>query len=182
MAMDVALFFHLLGVATLFVALGITEIGGSRLRHSKTLDEFRTWSALAEGAGRLFGPAFILILGAGVYMAQDTWGFDRPFVVVGLISIALMIGVGAGFVGRTFTKLARSVEAGEVRAADIPGLVARPSLWATNVALDALAIGVIWDMVRKPDWAEAIAVVAGLAFAGAVVGALSVRRVTTAAK
>lgn len=83
MATDIALFIHLLGVVLLFVAIGISQVGGSMMRSATTIDQVRTWSGLVESSGRTFPIAFLMILGAGIYMANDTWGFDRPFVVVG---------------------------------------------------------------------------------------------------
>jgi hypothetical protein len=170
--MDIALFFHLLGVVLLFVALGITQFGGARLRRTAKLDEAKVWITMLEHAGRLFGPAFVLILGAGIYMASDTWGFERPFINVGLISVVVMIAAGGGYVGRTFTKLGKSLDAGEVRAAELPALINRRGLWAVNFSLDTLAVGVIWVMVAKPDWAQAVAVAVGTLALGAVVGGM----------
>lgn len=176
MANDIALFIHLLGVVALFAATGITQTGGARLRRSTTVDEVRTWSNLVERGGRMFGPALIVIIGAGIYMANDTWGFDRPFVVVGIATAVFMAAFGGLFVGRGYSRIAREVEDKNFRAADIPGVVQRPGLWASNVGLNGMSIGIIWVMVSKPDWGEAVGTVAGLAIVGAFVGSLSARR------
>src|SRR5687767_224953 len=176
MAGDIALFIHLLGVASLFVAIGISQVGASRLRRAVTVEEVRTWAGLIETTGRIFPLAIIVILGAGIYMAADTWGFDRPFVIVGIGTVVILLIIGGAYVGRGFSAIDRAFEAEGSHADEIPRLVRRPALHAANTGLNGMVVGLIWVMVSKPDFAGSISTVAGLGVVGAVLGSLSARR------
>jgi hypothetical protein len=177
-AYDVVLFIHLLGVAILFAAIGILQLGGLRLRRATTVDQARLWVGVTSITGLMFSIALLLILGAGLYMASDRWSFGTSWVVVAIVSVVLMGVIGGAGVGRSLEAIGRSLA--QTEGPQIPSTVARrirsPRLWSQTFALVGIAVGVLWLMTNKPGWGGAVGVVVGLAVVGAAAGAAVARR------
>ncbi|MGH2708669.1 MAG: hypothetical protein ACRDJK_10290, partial [Actinomycetota bacterium] len=87
---SVALFIHLLGVVALFIAMGIVQRGGSGVRVSSTVEELRLWLGLVQTTRAMFPAALLFILGSGLYMADRSWSFDTPWIVVAIVSIVVI--------------------------------------------------------------------------------------------
>jgi hypothetical protein len=175
-AQSVALFIHLLGVITLFIAIGLLQRGGARLRASTTAEEMRTWLSLVQTTRRMFPAAFILILLSGLYMADQSWSFDTPWIVVAIVSVVVMGALGGGVVGRGFAAIGRTITESGTASPDVARTVSNPALWIAATALNGIALGVLWLMAIKPGWTHSIvAVVVGGAIGGAVGSALARR-------
>jgi hypothetical protein len=174
----VALFIHLLGVVTLFVATGIVQRGGAGVRRSSTVDEVRLWLALVRATRPMFPAALVGILGSGLYLTDQAWGFTTPWVVVGIVSIVLLGIIGGAVVGRGFAAIGRAATSSGSVSPELAGIVARPTPWVAAAALNGMAIGLLWLMVTKPGWTQSIAVVTALGVAGGIIGFTAVRRAT----
>ncbi len=177
-AYDVALFIHLLGVITLFLAMGLLQRGGARIRQAETLEHLRLWLGLVQTTRGMFPAAVVMLLATGLYMTADVWTFETPWVVtaiVGLLGIAIL---GALLVGRRFARIGRA--AGTAGEGPVPPELARAiedaTPWVALSANNGAAIGILWLMATKPSWTGSIAVVVVLALVGALVGFASVRR------
>ena len=177
-AYNVALFIHLLGVITLFIAFGITQRAGVRIRRADTADHLRLWLDLASTTQNMFPAAIILLLGAGLYMTADIWDFTTPWVVVAIITIGVMTVGGIVFVGRGLARLARA--AGDQGEGPVSGQlqteVRRSPAWVALSTLNGAALGVVWLMATKPGWIVSVSVVVGLAVIGGVAGLVAARR------
>jgi hypothetical protein len=177
-AYDIALFIHLLGAITFFIAIGIMQRGGARVRGAQTVEHLRLWLGLVQTTQRMFPSAIVMLLGAGVYMTIDVWTFETPWVMVSLVALVTMTAVGTGIVGRRFSR----IEAAAKAAGDgslppqLGGLIAEPITWGSLSALNGAAIGIVWLMATKPGWAVSISVVLGLALIGALIGLALARR------
>lgn len=177
-AYDVALFVHLLGAITLFVAFGIMQRGGVRVRRAETLDHVRLWLGLLKTTPAMFPAAFVMILVAGLYMTAEAWTFTTPWVVVALVVVAVMIVVGIGVIGRGLNRMeaaAAAVGEGSLPP-ELRKLIWNPVTWLSVFALNGMAIGTLWLMAAKPGWVASVAVVLGLAMVGMLVGLIIVRR------
>ncbi len=62
---NVGLFFHLLGVVTLFGGVTIIQLGGARLRAAATIEEVRLWLGLLRMTGAMFHQRRCCCLRAG---------------------------------------------------------------------------------------------------------------------
>jgi hypothetical protein len=107
-AQGVALFIHLLGVITLFIAIGLLQRGGARLRASSTVEEMRLWLGLVQTTRRMFPAALLLILLSGLYMTDQSWTFDTPWIIVAIVSVVIMGALGGAVVGRGFAAIGRA--------------------------------------------------------------------------
>jgi hypothetical protein len=175
---DVALFVHLLGAVTLFAAFGILQGGGVRVRRAATVDHVRLWITLLRAAVPLFPLAFAALVIAGLYMTVDVWGFSTPWVLVALGTVAVMIGVGTGIVGRGMNRMGTTVadaHDGPIPS-DLSTVVADPRIWLSLFGLNGAAIGILWLMATKPGWVESVGVPLAFAGAGIVIGRVILTR------
>jgi hypothetical protein len=176
-AYDVVLFVHLLGVVTLFAAFGIFQLGGARLRRAATMDHLRLWLGLLRPTGAIFPIALLVILVAGLYMADDAWSYSTPWVVVAFVAVVLMLAVGGVVITRGLNRLgAAAAGAGDgPPPAPLRRLAADPATWVSSFALNGMAVGVLWLMATKPGWGGSVGVVTALTVAGALLGTAVVR-------
>ncbi|MGH2820322.1 MAG: hypothetical protein ACRDJ5_06690 [Actinomycetota bacterium] len=175
---DIALFIHLLGVVTLFVALGIMQRGGARVRRAETSEHVRLWLGLLQTTPNMFPGAFAMILIAGLYMTVEVWTFTTSWVVVALVGVAVMVAVGVGVIGRGLNRMGAGVaDVGEGSLpAEVRELIADRATWVSVFALNGLALGILLLMATKPGWTQAIAVPIAFAAAGGTVGTAVIRR------
>jgi hypothetical protein len=178
-AYELALFAHLLGVVTLFAAIGLVETAGARLRRAATVEQVRLWVDLTRWAAPLFPVALLTVLASGLFMTADSWTFTTPWVVVAIVGVVALGGIGASVQGRYFAAIGRTAAA--TQDGPVPRrlneLIAAPTLWIAVVAPDIATLGIVWTMATKPGWTGSIIAVAGLATIGAIAGyTLSNRR------
>jgi hypothetical protein len=175
-ARTIPLFIHLLGLITFFMAIGIVQRTGARMRSAATVEEVRLWLSLARTTRAMFPWAVLFLLLSGLYMTHRTWTFTTPWIVVGMASIVIMGVLGGAVVGRSFGVIGRAATGTGPVTSELAGVVANPTPWVTAAALNGMAISMIWVMVSKGGWAQSIGVVAGLTVIGAVVGSVVIRR------
>ena len=147
---SIALFIHIVGALLLFVLL---TIEGVALRQG----------FMAARLNQILGPiSAVTILVPGLYMVASEWG-AKGWVVVGLAAWVLIAVAGAV----TGISLLRGRLT--VRTAALS--------WSVRVGM---ALGVVFIMTVKPDFApSALEVVAGAVLGGAA-GSLGVRRLMPA--
>jgi hypothetical protein len=177
-AYNVALFIHLLGVVTLFIAIGLLQRVGARIRTAESASELRLLMSFVQPTARMFPAAFILLLAGGLYMTDRLWSFTTSWVVVALVTLALLAAAGSGFVGARLARLGRSVaEAGDgPLPAPVRAAARDLALWGVLSANNAAAMGLLWLMATKPGWTASILIVVGLSLLGAVIGTVAARR------
>lgn len=166
----VALFIHILGAITLFIAMGIVQRVGALMRSASSGDELRQWLRLLRSTSRMYPAAFVTLLVTGLYMAGTAWSFETPWIAVSLATLLVMGALGGGFVGRSFREIGQSFRGGGELTPEMMGRVRAPRLWIAATALNGLAMGVLWLMVVKPGLVHSLAVVLALGLIGAVGG------------
>lgn len=171
----IPLFIHLLGVVTLFLAIGIVQRVGARVRASSTVEEMRLWLGLGQSTRAMFPAALLLILASGLYMTHRTWTFGTPWVFVAMVSIVVMGILGGAVVGRGLAAIGRAATGTGPVPPELAHIVARPAPWVAAAAFNCIAFGILWLMVAKPGWAQSIAVVMTLGVLGSLVGSITAR-------
>jgi hypothetical protein len=168
---------HFLGLIALFGCFVIYPRAGSRVRAATTMDEVRGWLGMLElTRGMFHGGAGMLLL-SGIGMAAMRWRAPVPFVAVGMITLLAMWIVFAVSGNRHLRAIRAAVgdSTGPVPS-DLSRTILNPRPWATMLALNIVALGVLFEMTLKLGWAGAVALVVGSAILGAVIGGAVVRR------
>lgn len=178
----VALFFHLVGVITLFAGMAIQQLVGTRLRRADTVQEVRQWMGVLRPTAPILPAAVVILLASGLTMTAQSWTLRTPWIATALVALLAMAGAGATVLRRRFTALGRL--SAQLPDGPVPPGLARlrsaTALWATLTAMPGAALGIVWIMTNKPAGPVAPAVVLAAAAAGALTGAAASRPGTPA--
>ncbi len=88
------LFLHLTGVVTLFLAFGVEWAAISFLGNSTTPAEAQTWLRLARIGPLVNGPALLLVILSGGYLASLTSVFKQGWIPASFVGIAVVAALG----------------------------------------------------------------------------------------
>ncbi|MGH2717436.1 MAG: hypothetical protein ACRDJU_02500 [Actinomycetota bacterium] len=172
----VALFFHIVGVVTLFAAMGIQQVVGAQLRSAGSVRELRQWMQAIRPTGLALPLAAAVILISGFVMTAQQWTMSTPWIATGFVTLLAMAAIGATVLRSGFTKIGKASAAAMHDDGPIPAETARlraaPQLWIGMGVMDGAAVGVLWLMTTKPGGALPVAVVLVAAAIGAALGAL----------
>jgi protein-S-isoprenylcysteine O-methyltransferase Ste14 len=168
----IALFIHMLGVITMFGAFVLLQRVGAQVREAETAEQLRSSIGILRPLGQMFTTATVFLLASGLYMTAQVWTFTTSWVVVGIATILMIMGLGSSIPGRRLGQIAGA--AMKAPAGPLPDelrlATKDPMLWMVATLNSAAALGVVWLMTNKPGWVVSIAVVVVLAAAGAFSG------------
>jgi hypothetical protein len=183
MLYTVALFVHILGALTYFIALGIVYACVVGIRGAQAVQVLRLWAGAANYATRLIPVSAICILVAGFYMVAVAWRDQAGWVPVAL-GAYLLVGIA------TWPLQIRRIAGLAQQARDLPtpaplpsALVRRardPFLWLATNAITAVPMGIVFLMTVKPDVLGSLLALGIALVVGLVAGLLTLRLPTTA--
>lgn len=148
-----ALFIHVMGALTLFIAVGLNFASMLRMRQARTTAQLAEWARLGLLAGRIVPVAILFISGGAIYMVTVAWGWQTAWVDVVL---ATFIGHAIVVQAIENPRLGK-LHKGALRAPDGPTpldlhLLANDGLmWTADLTVTTTAIGMIFLMAVKPD-------------------------------
>jgi len=169
-AYSIALFFHLVGVLTLFAGVGLEQTGLRQLRNAASLAQVREWMMLLRRLRRFDAPAALTILVSGGYLAEHGAG-HHAWVAAGIIGMVLMAVLGAGVGRPRFIAIGKALPATEGPVTStLRARLEDPVLRASAATRAALGLGIVFIMVVKPA-AVGVVIVFSIALAiGAATG------------
>lgn len=148
-AFSVVLFIHVLSAITLFIAITLEGVVLARIRSARQRDELRSAVQASRRLGAIYGPAFIGILGAGIYLAYQLQ-IKAAWIPCALVA-TLVMGIISGTVtGTKMSALRRGLAA---QAASFGGLSshARSNFLLASYGFRAgLAVGIVFLMSATP--------------------------------
>jgi hypothetical protein len=162
------LFIHIVGVLGIFTVIALELASLFGLRRAQLMEEVRGWASLHHIIAWAFPLAALLTLGAGLFLALDTWGWKVPWIDVAFFAFIAM-GLHGRINVRRHQQLHRVM--GEALSGPVPAELLPhlndPILWSSTLLLTAIGLGVIFLMTVKPDLlgsliALAIAIIVGL--------------------
>jgi hypothetical protein len=174
---NIALFVHLIGVIVLFIAFGIGQRAGARMRGAASVDHARLWLGLLTVTTPMFPTALILLLGSGLFMASDAWSFTTPWVAVSIVAVVIVGVLGAGYTTRRFERMNSALEAaGDEVTDEVRAALDDSGTWMAMFAINGMSFAVLWLMVVKPGWLQSIVLPAVLFVVGGALGFAAVRQ------
>lgn len=172
---SVLVFLHIVGVLGLFASIAVEQVSLAGLRRASTGAQVREWLGVVRGLGRVHGPAGLLILGTGFYLAATRWG-HQAWIGLAIVGMVVMAVLGAGVTGRRMRAIGVELSVG---AGPIPEGVRRrlddPVLRMSAMVRAALGLGIVFNMAVKPQAGVAVAVLIVALLIGAA-GAMAARR------
>lgn len=155
---SIALFLHVVGVLVIFAALAIEWIGLRQAYNSARSEQMRSWLGVINGASKTGFPSMFLTVITGIYMMITVWRWT-PWLATTIGALILMIVLGKVAVPR-LKALERSL-----------GTVNNPFLWISVQTRSAIALGIVFLKITKPDWGGSLLTI-GIAAGLGIVSAL----------
>jgi len=173
MVYGTALFLHVLGALTLFIAVALNFLSMLRMRRAEDMSRFREWALLGKQAGRIIPIAILVIAGSAAYMVTTAWGWQTAWVDV-VLGTFLAHGVLVSAVENprlgALHNAARHGVAGPVPAA-VLAQARQPLLWLCECVVTGTTLGMIFLMAVKPDLIYSLVVI-GVSLALSLLAAL----------
>src|SRR5437868_3486671 len=101
MGVDIALFFHICGVLTLFGSVGLEITSLTQLRRTQTVSVARAWASLTKPLEFSFPVASVVLIFSGLYMLHENPDFKaaQPWALTVLVLLVVLSIVGGFFNG-----------------------------------------------------------------------------------
>lgn len=171
-AYRVALFVHILGMIGFFMPLGAWLFGLVALRRARLAQQVRSICQAIFVSDSVAVAGILLLAGAGLYMAITTWGLDTGWILVAIVSFALLAPVGPLVVERRLhivANLASESPDGPL-SPELQRRVNDPVIGAGLAVMLAWLLGIIVLMTMKPLLIGAILVMLAAALVGILAG------------
>jgi hypothetical protein len=115
----------------------------------------------------VFPAASIGLLGSGAYMTQSAWSWSTPWIVGGLVGLAMIVVLGSGLEASRGRALKR--EMGAHGLSDRARRLLRdPIAWTAKVMTWTLMLAVMFIMTTKPSAGGCAAAITVASLAGAL--------------
>jgi uncharacterized membrane protein len=172
-----ALFIHILGVLGLFMALAVELAVMMGARSARTVEAVRAWSSASKPLDVVFPITSLLILGAGLVMTLDVWGWTQAWIDLSLACLILLSVMGAALNGAHARRIAqRAAVLGQGPIPDdLRQELNHPAHWTSVISMAMLAVGIVFLMVEKPDWLGSIITLVVALLVGVILAQVLVR-------
>jgi hypothetical protein len=167
----IVLFLHIISAIGVCIGISVVLLGVALLRRAQRVEQVRSTLAFATTALPIAGFSMLLLLAAGFYLALSAWSLRTSWIAVTLVSLLLMIALGAGLIGPRMRALVMSAREtpGGLLPSQLSARIHDPLLFTVLLIQAVLLLGIVFLMTTKPGLASSIivmgvAVVVGLAW------------------
>lgn len=160
-AFSIVLFIHVLSAIALFVAIALEGVVLARMRSARSQNELSSSVQASRRLGAIYGPAFLGILIAGIYLAYQLH-INAAWVPVALLATLLMGAISGAVTGRSMSRLRKALERQTAPFTSLSTQARANSLLASYGFRAGLAVGIVFLMSTTPTLLPSIlAVVIG---------------------
>jgi hypothetical protein len=167
---NIVLFFHVSGAIGYFIGIGTWLFILVGLRRAQRVEQVSALVNLIGLSGPFTGISVLLLLASGFYLALSAWSLQTGWILVALISLALMALSGGVLIEprrRAIAWLAHKAPDGPLPRS-LERSTHSPVLLTTQQTVAALLLGIVFLMTTKPELivsliVMAVALVLGLA-------------------
>jgi hypothetical protein len=166
------LFLHFLGMAGLFIGYGLEWTASSALRKATTAQNVRTWLGAYRLSLPLSGPALLLLILTGGYMAGTTGNSSAGWILATAVGIVIALGIGFGMLMPRMKAIKSSLPPGDTAiSAETLARVQNPAIVTLIRVRAFLALGIVYLMTTKPPIGTSFAVLVVAAIVGVLFSA-----------
>ena len=146
------LYAHFLGLIGLFVGYGLEWTASSLLRRSATADQARSYLSLYKLSLPVSGPALLLLILSGGYLAALTGSMKYGWMSASLLAIVLALLIGFVLLLPRMKKIRAALPAGSAILPAEALLRVQDPLIVTLIRVRfILALGIVYLMTVKPQ-------------------------------
>jgi hypothetical protein len=148
---SIALFLHIVGALGFFAALVLEWTGLWQIGRAMLPEQVRPWMELLKGTNRLGFPAMLTTVVTGIYMLLTAWGWV-PWIAVTLGALVVVIVLSAAVTGRRFRAFGRALSTANKPVFPLfASLAYDPLVWISIQVRVAIAVGIVFLKIAKPD-------------------------------
>jgi len=149
---SLALFFHFLGLAMLFIGYGLEWIVSAFLRGATTTDQVRAWLRVYRTSLPVSGPGLLVLILSGGYLAQVSGAMKNGWMSASLLAIFVALVIGFVLIlPRVKAIRAALPEGSAALPTNATALLRAPGLPTLIRVRAMLALGIVYLMTVKPD-------------------------------
>ena len=169
-AYSIALFLHIVVAAGFFVALGLEWTGLWQLRSAMTPQQVRGWMMILKSVRKVGFVSMLTTVITGIYLMVTVWG-GEPWIIVTVGSLVLVIALAQVVTAPRMMAIGQALPTEKVPLSQtFYSLANQPLLWISIQTRVAIALGIIFLKIAKPDLGGSlltigVAIVLGIASA-----------------
>jgi hypothetical protein len=173
----IVLFLHIISAIGVSIGISVVLLAVVLLRRAQRVEQVRSTLAFATTAFPIAGFSILLLLAAGFYLALTAWSLGTSWIAVTLISLLLMIALGAGLLGPRLRALVLSTR--QAPDGSLPSQLSAhihdPLLFTVLLLQAVLLLGILFLMTTKPGLASSTIVMVVALVLGLAAGVLVLR-------
>jgi hypothetical protein len=148
---SIALFFHFVGLAMLFIGYGLEWIVSAFLRGATTTDQVRAWLRVYRTSLPVSGPGLLVLILSGGYLAQLSGVMKTGWMSASMLAIVLALGIGFVLILPRVRAIRGSLPEGSAALpASATAFLRAPGLPTLIRVRAMLALGIVYLMTVKP--------------------------------
>jgi hypothetical protein len=148
---SIALFFHFVGLAMLFIGYGLEWIVSAFLQGASTTDQVRAWLRVYRMSLPVSGPGLLVLILSGGYLAQFSGAMKTGWLSTSLLAIVLALGIGFVLILPRVRAIRGALPEGSaVLPANATAILRAPGLSTLIRVRAMLALGIVYLMTVKP--------------------------------
>ena len=161
---SLALFFHFVGLAMLFIGYGLEWIVSAFLRGAATTDQVRAWLRVYRTSLPVSGPGLLVLILSGAYLAQERSAMKNGWMSASMLAIVLALGIGFVLILPRVRAIRGALPEGSATLpARATALLHAPGLPTLIRVRAILALGIVYLMTVKPETFISSLLVLGIA-------------------
>jgi predicted integral membrane protein DUF2269 len=151
-ALTIGMFLHLAGMAGLFVGYGLEWTASSFLRRATTSDQARASLRIYKLSLPISGPALLLLILSGGYLASLTGGMKQGWISGSLLGIVFALGIGFVFILPRVRTIRAALPEGSAALSEASLARVQDPMIVTLIRVRfMLALGIVYVMIAKPE-------------------------------
>ena len=151
MSYKIALFLHVSGALLLAGVMAIEWIDVIQIRKADIVEKIQDSVLNYANMNKIGGPAMILIIITGFYMAAKAWrGPESIWMVFGFIGLLLLGAIGGMMTGRKISKVRKMIKKEKSISKEAGILQNDRSIWVSIRLRTAIFLGIIFLMTVQP--------------------------------
>ena len=149
---SLALFFHFVGLAMLFIGYGLEWIVSAFLRGAVTTDQVRAWLRVYRTSLPVSGPGLLVLILSGAYLAQISGAMKNGWLSASFLAIFVALVIGFVFILPRVKAIRGALPEGSAALpANATAFLQAPGLPTLIRVRAMLALGIVYLMTVKPD-------------------------------
>jgi hypothetical protein len=148
---SVVLFVHIVGALGVFMALGLEWTGLTQLRSATAGEQVRAWMSVLKNVRKVGFISMLTTVITGIYLMVRFWG-GVAWIIVTLGSLVLIIALAQALTAPRMAAVGQALAMSKgAITQEFYTRASHPRLWISIQTRAAIALGIVFLKIAKPD-------------------------------